>query len=303
MHSRGVAGVAILVAACQWGVCFARTPSQDFLLFAFSAVANISILALMVLINKSYNLLRSMTYLHLGFFALMQAVVVAQSPPYSFFIGSILCLIIAAAVFLLFGSYNNPDNVRTCFCAFLILASGSLLQPSFALFIPLFWIVCRRLRILTLRSFTASLLGVLTPYIIVASAYLIWWGVDGCSLLYESYASYASYALNADRLSLTALLVFPFSFIIPTLLNILKTIAYNAQARAYNTSISFIAIVAILNAFLLSPDPSLALPTLNMCAAYALTHYFVNHRYKRQYLAVLLIFLLYIALFLHPFFL
>ena len=38
------------------------------------------------------------------------------------------------------------------------------------------------------------------------------------------------------------------------------------------------------------------LPLLNLCAAYQITHYFVNHRYDRQYIAVLAVAGIYVAL-------
>ena len=40
------------------------------------------------------------------------------------------------------------------------------------------------------------------------------------------------------------------------------------------------------------------LPLLNLCTAYQITHYFVNHRYERQYIAVLAVCGFYFALYL-----
>ena len=40
------------------------------------------------------------------------------------------------------------------------------------------------------------------------------------------------------------------------------------------------------------------LPMLNVCAAYQITHYSVNHRYDRQYIGILAVAGAYIALYL-----
>lgn len=65
------------------------------------------------------------------------------------------------------------------------------------------------------------------------------------------------------------------------------SIAYNAQARAYNGALTLVAFITIA-AMAFNYNNLLAyLPLLNMCASYQITHYFVNHRYERQYAAVL----------------
>ena len=81
-------------------------------------------------------------------------------------------------------------------------------------------------------------------------------------------------------------------------LNVLKTIAYNARARSYNGALTLIALVTIL-AMLFDYNNLVAyLPLLNVCAAYQLTHYFVRHRFDRQYAAVLSVCAVYIMLYL-----
>ena len=75
---------------------------------------------------------------------------------------SIAIFPILFAMFELFGSYQNPDATGRMFNLMFYLCLGSLFWPYLLWFIPFFWIGMYQFRILNMRTFSASLLGLFT---------------------------------------------------------------------------------------------------------------------------------------------
>ncbi len=243
---------------------------------------NALIMVMMVVVNKAYNVLRAVTKLQIGLFAMMQAAVPRELLTLNS--GTLVALGVISGIFLLFSCYDNPWRVRRVFLAFMILSLGAATQYCFVAFIPVFWIICAQMRIFNLRTFLASVLGLLTVWII-----LLGFGFVGLADIHAPDITSVFEALNL-RSALYLLLVAGFTtflLLTSTVLNVMKTIAYNAQARAYNGALTLVAFITIA-AMAFNYNNLLAyLPLLNMCASYQITHYFVNHRYERQYAAVL----------------
>lgn len=259
----------------------------------FNAALNILIMVMMMVVNKTFNVLRAMTWLHVGLFAMMQAAVPREIV--SLNSGTLLALAVICCIYLLFSCYAEPDRVRRIFLAFMILSLGTATQYCFVVFIPVFWVMTVQMRIFNGRTFLASMLGLLTPWVI-----LLGLGIVTPSDIHMPVITSVFEAMNL-RSALYLLIVSAFTafiLITSTALNTLKTIAYNAKARSYNGALTIVASVAIL-AMALNYNNMLAyLPLLNMCAAYQLTHYFVNHRFDRQYAAVLAVCAVYVVLYL-----
>lgn len=68
------------------------------------------------------------------------------------------------AINRLFMSYHQPEDKSAAFNASFVIALGSLLWIHILWFIPLFWHGMYRFRTLTIRTFLASLLGMITVY-------------------------------------------------------------------------------------------------------------------------------------------
>ncbi len=251
------------------------------------------IMVMMVVVNKAYNVLRAMTLMQVGLFAVMQAAVphelLTLNP------GTFTALAVISCIFLIFSCYGNPWRVRRVFLAFLILSLGAATQYCFVAFIPVFWVMCAQMRIFNFRTFLASLLGLLTVWVILMGFGIITFGdihFPGITSVFEALDLHSAlYLLLVSAFT-------SFLLLASTVLNVLKTIAYNAQARAYNGALTLVAFVTIV-AMALNYNNLLAyLPLLNMCAAYQITHYFVNHRFDRQYAAVLAVCGIYFLLYL-----
>ena len=68
------------------------------------------------------------------------------------------------AMFGLFGAYQNPVTTGRMFNMMFNLCVGSLIWPYLLWFIPVFWIGMYQFRILNIRMFSASLLGLFTVF-------------------------------------------------------------------------------------------------------------------------------------------
>lgn len=254
---------------------------------------NLLVIAMMVVINKAYNVLRAMTWLEVGLFGLMQAAVPRELVSVNS--GTLVCAVVTVCVFLLFGCYNAPERVRTVFAAFMLLTLGAATQYCFVFYIPVFWVVCMQMRIFSLRVFLASVLGMLTVCIILAGFGLVQVG----DLRLPSISSiFGALDLGSAVYLLTVTALTSFMLVASIALNLLKTIAYNARARAYNGALTVTAVFTVCAMTLDFNNLLSYLPLLNVCAAYQITHYFVNHRYDRQYIGILAVAGIYIALYL-----
>lgn len=260
---------------------------------AANIILNAGIMAMMIVINKTYNVLRAVTWLHVGLFAIMQAAV--PSVVVSFNSGTPVALVLLCCIYLMFSCYDEPERVKRVFLTFMLLSLGAAVQYCFVLFIPVFWLICAQMRIFTIRTFVASLLGVIT----------VWWILFGFAIIVPADMQVPdvtgiadAFDLNSTIYLLIVICITSFLLVASLGLNVLKTIAYNARARGYNGALTLIAFVTMA-AMAFDYDNLVAyLPLLNVCAAYQITHYFVRHRFDRQYAAVLCVCAVYIMLYL-----
>jgi len=265
--------------------------------FAGGIIANIGlnvlIMAMMIVVNKTYNVLRAVTRMHVGLFAIMQAAM----PPMMLSLnsGTVVALVVLCCIYLMFSCYDAPGLVKRVFLTFMLLSLGATVQYCFVLFIPVFWLICAQMRIFTVRTFLASLLGIIT----------VWWLLFGFGLITpgDVHIPVVTGISGALDLGTTIYLLIvagwtAFLLVASLGLNVLKTIAYNARARAYNGALTVVALVTVVAMTFDYNNLPAYLPLLNVCAAYQITHYFVRHRFDRQYAAVLGVCSVYIILYL-----
>lgn len=286
----------VLPAGGGRGLCMpapANWPVDSWLGTSINLAVTFGVMVMMIVVNRTYNVLRAMTWLPAGLFAVMAAAV--PSVVLSLNSGPMLALAVICCVYLLFSCYGDPGRTRRVFLAFLILSAGSATQYCFVVFIPVFWVICAQMRILNTRTLLASIFGLLTPWILMFGS-----GLRSLTDLHlpsiESvFAIYSTpeivYLLIVS--GLTAAIA-----ISSTALNVWKTIAYNARARGYNGALTLIVVITIVAMAIDCRNLTAYVTLLDMCAAYQLTHYFVNHRFERQYAAILAVCGLYVLLYL-----
>ena len=259
---------------------------------ALNVLFNVAIIAMLILINKTFNVLRAMTWLQVGLFALMQSAV-----PYgvmSLNSGSLVCLVVLICLFLMFRNYGMPNEMHGVFLTFLYLSSGATVQYCFLFFIPLFWLICVQMRIFTLKTALASTFGLLTVWIILLGFGIIEWN----DIRFPEITSvFGTLELNRTLYLLVVACLTSFLLLVSIMMNVFKTMAYNARARAYNGALTLVSAVCIVAMIVNYNNLMAYIPLLNACAAYQITHYFVNHHYDRQYLGVLAVVSVYIILY------
>lgn len=246
----------------------------------------------MLLLNKIYNVLRSMTSLYIALFAFMQMAL----PDYStqFYSGTLLAIVIPACLLLLFGCYRTPDAMRRVFLIFMLLSAFASTQYCFALYIPAFLAGCAQMRIFGGRAFVAALLGIITP----------WWLMFGFGIVSPSdisiphFSSIFSDSTLADTVPLLVTVGFTtLLLLLCFILNFIKTIAYNARARAYNGTFVLVAVTTLVAMVADYNNMTSYLPLLSFCAAMEATHYFSTHRVEKSSIAVLTLLAVYAVLF------
>ena len=87
--------------------------------------------------------------------------------------GNIVTLGLVASLTTLFATYQDRDAAGWIYYTFLILGLASVAMVHTLLLLPIYWIMMVFLSSLSLRTFIASLLGVLTPYWVGIAAVLV----------------------------------------------------------------------------------------------------------------------------------
>ena len=310
-HSRALAGVLALcavVAAWFWFAGgytvpvvgdrgFALPSANEWLPAGWlNFAACIAVTALTVLftamMNKIHNVLRGMTGLYISLFAVMEMSV----PDFmtQLYTGPVLALTATVALMLLFDCYKSPAASGHVFLVFLMFSLLAATQYCFALYVPVFLIICAQMRALNMKTLIAAGLGVITP----------WWMLIGFGIVSLSdihlpdfrtiFATmdFGDQAATLVSVGFTALLL-----ILSVVLNIFKAIAYNARSRAVNGSITVAGLFTVLGACLDFSNIPAYVPLLNMLAAVQTAHYFTTHRWPRTWIPLALIILVYIVLY------
>ena len=312
MHTRGFSlGVAacVLVAACVYfytgntlliaGDTGLGLPSANLWLpFGdwdfWAAMAGTALTTvLMMLLNKIYNVFRAMTSLFIGLFAIMQLATPGLMT--QFYSGTVLAIVVPLCVMLLFSAYRDKGATRQVFLIFLLLSLFTATQYAYLVYIPVMLIGCAQMGIFTTKSLAAAFMGLLTPWIILIGFGL----VDPLAIELphpEGVFQFLDY--DSATIFLAAIAFTGFVTLICYILNVLRTIAYNARARAVNGVFTMLLIFTVAAMALDRDNVFTYVPMLNFCAAMETTHYFSTHRADKSFIAIILIIAVYIALFL-----
>lgn len=260
--------------------------------FAASLCAGGITLLFMTLLNKIYNVLRSMTSLYMAFFVLMQAAVPDLAT--QFFTGSMLAVVVPGAMMLLFRCYRNTEAPRTIFLIFALLSALAATQYCYLLYMVAFLAGCWQMEIFTRRVVSAAFTGILTPWILLAG-----FGVIDLTQLNtpELVSIFDENDFNNTLLLILSLALTVLIAMLAYVLNVLKTIAYNARARAYNGVFVIMAVATVAGMCIDYHNVVVYVPMLNFCAAMEAAHYFSTHRGDRSFVAIFTVIAAYAAFF------
>lgn len=311
LHSRyGVVLAALLAAACAWAYaslgCPPELPADGALVpgWSFDGVlagpwalaagwaANVAIAALMCYINKAFNLLRGMTMLQGALFLVME--VATPVLLLSFSPGLLLCLVLAVCMLVMYLSYGNPNAQRGVFLVFLLLSAGAATDYSFLAFMPVFWLGCAQMRIFSLRTVLASLMGLVTPWIIFFGFGLLEPSSLAMPRVYDGFSvdSLGDAALLGSSAFTSLAALFAWAQ------NVIKLLAYNAQSRAMLSLANVAMFMAIAVGATNMSHMETLLPAINFFASLQLAHLFVSTcKGPRSWWGIISFIIIYLAIY------
>lgn len=256
--------------------------------FAASMAANMACVALVYVINRFFNIIRTPSYLPVALFGIMQ---LATPDLFSqFYTGTLLALVGGVSMILLFSCFKNPGATSRVFLAFFLVSLASMFKYCFFFFIPVLLIGCAQMRVFTPRSLTAAFLGLITP----------WWILLGFGVLKLSDVEFPTFQSifsvidfgDAFMLMLVGGVTVVFA-LASFILNGRTTIAYNSRTRSYNGLLAVMTLAAIAGLCADYVNFISYIPLLNFCAAYHVGHYFSAHRAGKSYIGVIGVMALY----------
>lgn len=264
--------------------------------FVAAMVSVGAIIVGMELLCKVHNVLRSMSALYLTLFMLMEL----ATP--NFFVqlysGQILALVMVLSLMLIMNCFKNSLASPHVFLIFLMLSGLATTQYCFLFYVPSFLIACAQMRVFNGRVLMAALLGLITPWWILLGGGCLLGLVSPENLHLPDIRSIFSEIPADDAvLILVAVGVTMLFSLTAFILNVLRTIAYNARSRAVNGVITLMWLTTIVAMLADYRNMIAYITTLNVLSALIITHFFATHRAERSFVGVLIIVVVYIALY------
>ena len=238
-------------------------------------------------------MLRSLTSLVATMFLVLQAAV--PSALGQFYGGTILALLVMVCCGLLFSAFGERLGQRHVFLGFFLFAGAAFTQVGYLFFLPAILLGVMQMRIFSLKSFLAALLGTITPPWIlfglglVTPDHLQWPG-----MAFELWHLFESNDMVPTFVTIGATLLTGIGF---TVANLMKILSYNSRVRAYNGFLTMMLIYTSVLVVLNFGNFMFYVPLLNCLVAYQIGHFFTYRRSNRSYVAILAVASVYVALY------
>lgn len=263
----------------------------------WSAIVNVcftAVIALMMLyINRWFNVLRSLTSLVATMFLVMQAAI--PSVLGQFYGGTAVALLTMVCTMILFSSYDNRQGQSNIFLIFFLFTAAAFTQVGYLFYLPAMLIGTVQMRVFSLRTFLAALLGVITPI----------WILFGIGIVTVDNLQWPGLAFrlwhlfdNAELIPTFATIGFTIALGVGfTVANLMKILSYNARIRAFNGFFTMLLVYTAMLVLLNFGNFMFYLPLLNCLVAYQIGHYFTYRRTNHSFIAIFFIMACYIALY------
>lgn len=252
----------------------------------------IAIMTMMIFINKTYNIPRTITLVYAYFFIILQTATPEITSQLCS--ASVMGFIVIGVMTLMFSTFDLPTARRRVFLAFFLLSGAVTVQYGFAVFLPVFLIACAQMRILTLRTFIAAILGTITP----------WWILFGVGIIspQDVHIPHSINFIDASITLDTIIIVVTVALTVllaltAYLLSLLKLITYNARTRACNGLLQLVTAATVIAMAVDFTNFITYLTLLNCCTAFFLGHLFVIRNSQRNWIVISAITTIYYAIY------
>jgi len=255
-----------------------------------SVACTVTMGALIIYVNRAFNVLRSLTSLVAGMFFIMQTAL--PSVMCAFYGGDVMGVLLLLCIILLFSSYSDDSCQRRIFLIFFLITLAGFSDLSYLLYLPVFLLGCVQMRILNLRTFLAAGMGVLTPpwilfgFRLVTPENLHWPQLTAAWQMFQTPEILRGVTVTSFTL------VCGIGF---TVANLLKILSYNSRIRAYNGFLTLLMGATGVFALLNFNNFAFYIPLLNCLTAYQIAHFFTYRRSRRSYIPILLTVMAYIG--------
>lgn len=230
-------------------------------------------------LNKTYVFIRE----HTMMFVTVFLCATLSNPVVSTSLGTptLLALALVVCTYVMFGTFQQRDSQSVAFLITMILTVCAMQSFVFALYIPVFIVGFFQMRIFTLRTLLAVLVGIVVP---VWTATAFGWIDPAQVRLPDLLGGIATLRGGVDA----GLLLQPmFMVAVGTILglsNALTLISYRQQLRAYN---GFVNVMAVATVLFMVADVSHAeayAVVANMLAAVQVAHFFTIRKMPKLYI-------------------
>lgn len=245
-----------------------------------------------VLIIKQFNAIRTLSRLAATMFLVLQTA--TPSLTGQFYGGTFMAIILVLDTVLLFSIYERRHETKRVFLIFFLTATGSLFCRPLMFYLPFLFIALAQMRVLTIRSIVAAIMGIITPLWI-----LLGFGIITVEQLRVPEVTTILEGIpELDPTMLFAMMLTGIYGILFLIGNLMKLLSYNTVIRAYN-SVFLLWMFSTMILMLVDTGSITAyLPMLNLAVVYQIAHFFAERRHKRSYLAIIATMLPYIAIYL-----
>lgn len=206
--------------------------------------------------------------------------------------GTVLVLAVAVCVALLWTSYANPFRMRHIFLLFAILSALTMTQYCFAVYIPVFLIGCVQMKIFSLRTVIACVLGLVTPWWIVLGSGLVGFGnlhLPSAGTLFGTFDIEDTVYLLFIAVACSALMVVAWGA------NFINVLSLNANLRAFNGSLSLISIFTVVAMCVDYTNAAAYMPLLMLMSSYQLGFMLGRSENSRRFIPVIGIMMIFVA--------
>jgi len=280
--------VVILVCLILWGISFSKW--SDLVTWGIIAFCGY----LMIEINTTFSLIRTRTTLPTCIYWFLTSIFFFL---HTFEWSNFVSLAFLLSLINLFMGYESTKSSTHVFHSFLFLGLGSLVLPQLILFTPLLIIGTIIFRAMNIKSFFASIVGILTPY----------WILFGYAFYKNEMPLFNNlvkemfhfYPISYSELQITEIIAGLFS----TILLIISSIHYfqvayldKTRTRIYLSSLAFSGWWTTIIMVLQPQHLHALLPIQLISSAFLTGHLFTLTRNKFSSLFFIVTFILFIAL-------
>ncbi|MCD8044209.1 MAG: hypothetical protein LUH10_14245 [Tannerellaceae bacterium] len=192
----------------------------------------------------------------------------------------IFCLILA--LYILFRSYHNPLSQENSFMTAFLIGIGSLLWIHMLWFLPLFWYGMYSMKCWNLKTFFASLIGVITVYWFLFGWCILWGDLSVLTLPFATLGKVRLLMLSEiEPLGWVTLLWVAVMTIVSSIYILTRKHEESLRARQYLGFLIVFAVFSFLLFFLYEQSSEEFLVAACLPSSILLAHFFAINKGRR----------------------